>query len=245
MVGIGRGMSHPQFSEHAHYRHVSWNESDPKEWPHQPQLIIHCAAISSPGLCESQPEEAWNINLGYTERVCRWAEMFQAHLVFCSTDLVFEGYETAPSGGFSPWDTPKPASVYSRTKTAAEELVASLVPSAAIVRLSLMYGAGVGNLGGPLQNIEDALRRGEDISVFCDEWRTPVAVTRVVQFLHSLAQRKASGIFHCCGERLSRLELMEKLFPQWRSQFRVTSRLSYTGKPPRAHDVSLHGTVLE
>src|SRR5262245_34746144 len=51
----------------------------------QPDLIIHCAAISKPAVCEQQPVLAQRINVECTERLAGLAS--GAVMIFFSTDV--------------------------------------------------------------------------------------------------------------------------------------------------------------
>jgi len=238
VVGVGRD-SPPFFADlYPNYKHINWsnlsNEIDA-------DVIIHTAAISSPVLCENDPQAAWGANVGMTELVIKVAQATKAYLLFCSTDLVFEGYEFAPKEGFRVTDIPSPQSVYSRTKRCAEEIIFQQIPDqAGIMRLSLLYGAPIGCRGGPLKQVEEALKKNEVVQAFYDEWRTPISTHEAIKKCINLIQKKVAGIHHCCGhERLSRLELVQRLFPQYQNLIKGVSRLSYAGKPSRAADVSL------
>ena len=82
-----------------------------------PQLVIHCAAMSDPTVCETQ--------LAQTRFVNREATFFLSGLaqdipmIFFSSDLVFDGKH----GHYTEEDEPSPLTVYARTKAEAEALV--------------------------------------------------------------------------------------------------------------------------
>jgi dTDP-4-dehydrorhamnose reductase len=241
VVGVGRGDS-PSFTEsYSNYQHIKWGNFNCEI---DADVIVHTAAITAPSLCESDPEMAWGVNVGLTERVIKVAVATNAYVIFCSTDLVFEGYDSAPEVGFRVSDIPIPKSVYSRTKRYAEELMLQVIPErVGIMRLSLMYGASVSSRGGPLKQVEESLQKNEIVQAFYDEWRTPIFIEEAVRTCVYLIKNKIAGIHHCCGqERLSRLELLQRLYPQYLTLIKGVSRLSYTGNPPRAADVSLHST---
>src|SRR5258705_41328 len=55
----------------------------------QPQLIIHCAAMSKSPQCEADPERARRINVDLTQQLAELGS--EIPFVFFSSDLVFDG----------------------------------------------------------------------------------------------------------------------------------------------------------
>jgi dTDP-4-dehydrorhamnose reductase len=128
-----------------------------------------------------------------------------ARLVHLSTDVVFGGAPRAYAES-CPTD---PVDAYGRAKTAAEEVVTALDPSAAIVRTSLLYAADRADPGRPVHDVEAALA-GSAFAFFTDEVRCPAAVGDVAAALVALTgpRRDVSGPIHVAGPvALDRLEL--------------------------------------
>ncbi len=172
-----------------------------------PEAIIHCAAMASAAECEAHPGEAFAANEELTREIGRVSRECGAHFVAVSTDLVFDGNEPAPPGGFSESAKPAPSSVYSRSKRAGEEAALKLDAGVSVMRTSLLYGPAFGPKSGPLGWLRDGLGSGRRVTLFSDEWRTPVCVMDAAAALVEAARARQSGIFHAAGrERLSRLE---------------------------------------
>ena len=85
-----------------------------------PDVIINCAAISDVDYCEKNPDEAYKINAIGARNVAVAARMINAKLIHISTDDVFNGVNEEAHNEF---DTPKPISVYGKSKLAGESLV--------------------------------------------------------------------------------------------------------------------------
>jgi dTDP-4-dehydrorhamnose reductase len=172
--------------------------------------ILHCAAMSSFSGCQEVPEEAERANVHYTQEIVELAHQKDAYLIFFSTDLVYDGNAPAPYGGFREEVLPVPLSVYSKTKYSAEHCVAEQRGDRSLIlRTSLLYGRPAGRSGGALQWMIDAVDRGEPLSAFSDEWRTPLYVGDLVRIVGLSLQAQPTGLFHCGGpERLSRLAFM-------------------------------------
>lgn len=101
----------------------------------RPDVILNLAAITSLEACESDPEAAWEINA--TPNLAWLAAEHGATYVFISSGEVFDGSREFDSDD----DTPRPASIYSKTKLAGES-IARLVPKYYILRAAWMMGGG-------------------------------------------------------------------------------------------------------
>ena len=74
-----------------------------------PDLIIHGAAFTAVDLCEEQSEMAYLVNCVATRFVADGARRVGAHVVYVSTDYVFDGTKQGP---YLEWDATNPQSVY-------------------------------------------------------------------------------------------------------------------------------------
>jgi dTDP-4-dehydrorhamnose reductase len=134
-------------------------------------------------------------------RLCRERGL---RLVALSTDLVFAGDRPSVGEG----DPTGPLSVYGRTKRAGEEAVLAALPTAAIVRVALVVGRGHGPRPTSTEGVAWALRAGEPMRLFTDEYRTPVDPESVAEAIARLIAGPGAGLYHLGGpERLSRYEL--------------------------------------
>ncbi len=211
-----------------------------------PTHIIHVAGVSSAAVCERDPQLAQRGNVAFTDSLVRLAAECGAHIVSTSTDLVFDG-ATAWQGGFTEDAQPAPASVYSRSKYAAEQITLNHTRGC-VVRCSLLYGHSLSASRGVLGWMEDALHAQEELILFEDEFRTPIHVADAARALLELSQRQQIGIWHCGGpDRLSRLEfgltVAESLGYNPRV-IRSATRADLPSLPARPEDVSLNSNRL-
>jgi dTDP-4-dehydrorhamnose reductase len=204
----------------------------------RPTVVIHAAAMARGGDCYRHPEMAAETNVGATRTLAGCCAEQGARLVLVSTDLVFDG-EAAP---YKEEDSPNPVSVYGRTKRAAEEAVLE-VPNSAVVRVSLLYGPA---LHGRLSFFDDqavSLRNGRPITLFRDEWRTPLNLVTAASALLAVARSDYTGLLHVGGpERMSRLEMglrLAKVLGVDPSPIVAADRDSVPAAEPRPRDVSL------
>ena len=125
LIGSHIVQAAPKYAPDWEIRGLSRKDFDLTDFPEtrrqfekdDPSLVIHCAAMSDPTACESQPNEARFINREATFFLSGLAQ--DIPMIFFSTDLVFDGNH----GQYTEEDEPSPLTVYARTKAEAEQLV--------------------------------------------------------------------------------------------------------------------------
>jgi dTDP-4-dehydrorhamnose reductase len=201
----------------------------------KPQLIIHCAAISAVGEAQKNPAFARRVNVEITKLLAELAVEIQ--FVFFSTDLIFDGRK----GNYTETDAPNPLHVYGETKAAAEEIVLKN-PRHLVMRTSINGGvSGAGNRSFNEQ-LRRSLQAGQGMTLFTDEFRSPIPAIETARAVWELAGKNCAGIFHVAGaEKLSRWqigELLVKRWPEIKTKIKSGSAKDFPG-PPRALDTSL------
>src|SRR5512144_3135123 len=82
-----------------------------------PERVIHCGAWTDVDGCEADPQRAMRANGDGTRVVVDAAGACGAHVVYVSTDYVFDGQQSTP---YVESDAPNPLSAYGRSKLAGE-----------------------------------------------------------------------------------------------------------------------------
>ena len=131
----------------------------------RPDIVLHGGACTAVDACESDPDTAFAVNALGTRHVAEAAAAVGAHLVYISTDYVFDGTLDRP---YVEWDQPNPRSVYGRSKLGGElEVRGGGGPSATVVRTAWVSGAHGANMvktvlrlaeadpDGPLRFVDD------------------------------------------------------------------------------------------
>lgn len=202
-----------------------------------PTHVIHTAAMAAVGDCARDPAWADAINHRGTALLAGLAAVAQARFLFVSTDLVFDG-ESPP---YQEIDPPTPLSVYGRTKAAAEKAVLEF-PHQIVVRVSLLFGPSRNGRVSFFDGLVAALRAGQPIRLFHDEWRMPIGLATAATALIEIAKSEVTGILHVAGpERMSRLEMGERLAAYLQADPGViesVNRATAAGEP-RPRDTSL------
>lgn len=166
----------------------------------QPTHLIHTAAMTQVDECELNQAACWTQNVTAVEYLASTCADLGIHLIHLSTDFIFNGQE----GPLAEDAEPDPISHYGASKLAAERLVQA-TPGLrwAIARTVLVYGTVH---GGGRSNIvlwvRDSLRKGQQIKVVSDQWRTPTLAEDLALGCWLLARHSAQGIYHISGREL-------------------------------------------
>ena len=201
-----------------------------------PSLVIHCAAMSDPTACESQPNEARFINREATFFLSGLAQ--DIPMIFFSTDLVFDGNH----GQYTEDDEPSPLTVYARTKAEAEQLVLAN-PLHTVFRTSLTAGSSPSGARGIDEVLIQQWSNGQSPTLFTDEYRCPIHAEATARATLEIALAKRTGIYHLAGAtRMSRYEIGQAVAATCtftHCPIHAGSLSEYNG-PPRAADTSLN-----
>ena len=106
----------------------------------RPELVLHGGALTAVDRCETEVDPAFAVNAIGTRHVAEAAALVGAHVVYVSTDYVFDGTADRP---YREWDAPCPTSVYGASKLAGER---ECRPGSTIVRTSWLCGAHGANM---------------------------------------------------------------------------------------------------
>jgi dTDP-4-dehydrorhamnose reductase len=203
----------------------------------QPELVAHLAALSDIDRCERERELAEKINVVGAMHVAEECARRGARLLYTSTDAVFDGTKHI----YYEHDPPTPVNWYGQTKASAERAIGDLLPSSAIVRLSLVLGRSALAVGNSyLEKVIGNLRAGNKIVTPTFEFRNPIDVGTLCEFLLELAPRlDATGIFHIgASDKMSRYDLARAIAERLGHdpQLIVPQSEPVSGRAPRGRD---------
>ncbi|MFQ5492329.1 MAG: SDR family oxidoreductase, partial [Phycisphaerae bacterium] len=172
----------------------------------QPTHVLHVGGMTSVAQAHQDPDRARRVNVAATQTLADACAGIGARMIFTSTDMVFDG-TAAP---YRETDTPNPLSQYGQTKLEAERTLTD-AEKILIVRLPLMYGHPRTKRQTTFTKQIDALRKGQPLSLFTDEFRTPIHLADAAKSLITLARSNLTGLIHVAGpQRLSRYEMVER-----------------------------------
>ncbi len=210
---------------------------------HGPDYVIHAGAMTAVAQCHGAPGLAERINRVATRVLAEAVADRGARMVFTSTDMAFAG-DKAP---YRENDPPDATSCYGRSKVAAEQDIAELA-GVLTVRIPLLFGPPRNDRATTFTRQVAALRAGEPLRLFTDEYRTPLFLPDAARALVALARSDLDGVMHVAGpERLSRYELIERVARRLKidkPNLIACSRLSIEAAEPRPEDLSLDGSTF-
>ncbi|CAN5682795.1 dTDP-4-dehydrorhamnose reductase [soil metagenome] len=152
-----------------------------------PDLIVHAAAWTAVDACESDPQRAHDVNAGGTRNVGDAADGVGAHVVYLSTDYVFDGRRSEP---YVETDPTSPASVYGASKLAGE---VALEARHTIARTSWVCGAHGPNM---VKTILAVAGRQPELRFVDDQIGHPTFTADLAPMLLELGTARTAGTFH-------------------------------------------------
>ena len=172
----------------------------------RPDVIIHSAAYTDVDGCERNKTYAWRVNVEATRSIVRAARVVKSHLIYVSTDYVFDGEK----GLYRENDTPNPVNYYGLTKLVGEELVRTSDLLYTIVRPSAIYGVG-GSKKSFAEYVAEKLSRGEKIRALVDQYVSPTHNTLLAMAVAEIVEMRPMGVLHVAGERMNRYQFATKI----------------------------------
>jgi dTDP-4-dehydrorhamnose reductase len=203
----------------------------------RPDFVTHLAALSDIDRCERERALAEQINYAGAVHVAEACARHGARLLYTSTDAVFDGTKHT----YYEHDPPTPVNWYGETKARAERAIAERLPSAAIVRLSLVLGTSALPGGNSyLQKVAGNLKAAQEISTPTFEFRNPIDVGTLCDFFLELTPRRdATGIFHVgASDKMSRYDLARAIAEHlgYNPALIVAEDAPLPGRAPRGRD---------
>lgn len=162
----------------------------------RPDVVIHAGAYTAVDACESDPDTAIAVNTAGTRHMAEASARSGAHLLYVSTDYVFDGDADRP---YVEEDTPNPRSVYGRSKLGGEIEVARQCPGATVVRTAWVSGAHGSNVTKTVL----ALAAGppqRPLRFVDDQYGSPTFTADLAPAIVRLALDRRPGTFHVTNQ---------------------------------------------
>jgi dTDP-4-dehydrorhamnose reductase len=159
-----------------------------------PDGVVHAAAWTAVDQCELDPDRAYRDNAVGTRHVAEAARLVGAHVVYVSTDYVFDGRSERP---YHEWDAPNPLSVYGRSKLGGERELTALVPGSTIVRTSWVCGATGANM---VKTVLRLATERPELAFVDDQRGCPSFTEDLASMIVRLAIARLPGVFHVTNQ---------------------------------------------
>jgi len=154
----------------------------------QPDVVIHCAAMTNVDGCTRDPTAAYLVNALGTRNVALGCQRAGAEMAYISTNEVFDGTKLS----YLEFDEPNPINTYGKSKLAGERFVLSLLNRFYIIRTSWLFGRG-NNFVRKIISLADA--QGE-LKVVTDEVSSPTYARDLACAIGRLLKQHVYGVYH-------------------------------------------------
>jgi dTDP-4-dehydrorhamnose reductase len=162
----------------------------------RPHIVVHAGAWTAVDACEGDADRAFRVNALGSRHVAEGAAAVDAHVVYVSTDYVFDGTATAP---YREWDATNPLSVYGRSKRAGECEIQGISAKATVVRTSWVCGAHGNNMVKTVLRLAGADPKSE-LRFVADQHGCPTFTEDLAGMILRLATARRRGVFHVTNQ---------------------------------------------
>jgi dTDP-4-dehydrorhamnose reductase len=168
-----------------------------------PDVIVHCAAITDLDYAEENPEVAESVNVKGTRNIVEAAESTGAHLIYISTDYVFKGKK----GSYREEEDSEPVSQYAKTKYGGEKAVRSSDVRNTVLRTSVVFKEGFKNF---FSWAKGELEDGKEVPAITDQICCPTYAPNLAEIIIEAAEEEITGTYHAAGDsKVTRYESIQ------------------------------------
>ncbi len=209
----------------------------------RPDVVIHCASLANVDQCENDPELSECVNVTCTQQIADALKGSEAHLVYISTDSVYEG----TTGRYAEEDTVRPLNVYGRTKLEGEKPVLGR-PGGLVLRTNL-FGWNLQDKKSLGEWILGELAAGRPIGGFRDAMFSTIYTMELARVIDVAIRQKLTGLYNCgSSDSCSKYEFALKIADRFgfdRSLVRPISIDDFKFRARRGKNLSLSTAKIE
>ena len=160
---------------------------------HSPEAVIHCAAYTAVDKAEDDKDMCRLVNVEGTKNIANCCNIFDAKLIYISSDYVFGG----DGDELLETDDPKnPECVYGQTKLEGEGM-AMLCPRCFIVRTSWVFGINGNNFVKTMLRLAES---HDELKVVDDQIGSPTYTPDLAKLLCEMIHTDSYGVYHASNE---------------------------------------------
>ncbi len=159
-----------------------------------PRLVIHTAAATNVDGCERERAAAYRTNAVGTWNVARATARAGAHMVYVSTNYVFDGGKLGP---YLEYDDAAPLSAYGWTKLHGERAARQVLERLYVVRTSWIYSRWGRNFLSRLLHVDSA---DGPLRYVGDQVANPTNAGDLAGAILDLTETEAFGVHHLVNE---------------------------------------------
>lgn len=164
-----------------------------------PELIIHCAALTNGSYCQQNPLEALDIN-GYSVAKFLDATKEDVKFIYISTDAVFPSKTHLAKE----LDCVFPENIYGKSKELGEFFILNSHRNSLIVRTTIVGTNTYRDKNGFVEWIMNSVIKGEEISLFEDVLFTPISIWDFIEEMKFIIKLNENSlkIVHVAGSEI-------------------------------------------
>ena len=180
----------------------------------QPNVILHCGALTHVDYCEHHEAESYDKTVLSTKNIIALANELNAKLVFISTDYIFDGVD----GPYEETVKPNALSVYGKHKLEAEQAVLAAASNNIVIRITNVYGDEERGKNFVSRIIEQIKAKQKlQLKLPIDQYSTPINAHDIARCLFLLLKDNKSGVYNISStDYMNRVQLaltILKYFP--------------------------------
>ena len=204
-----------------------------------PDLVIHCASLTSIERCEQNPDLAISANISVTENVAKSCSA-ETKLVYISTDQVYGEADDHSEAN----EALQPVNQYGKTKLLGEQKVQDFCSNHLIVRTNIFGWNVKPGRASSAEWMYHALKNRKEITLFTDYTFSPIYTIYLGEIIMRLVDMNFTGVInvgsptHCSKYDFGQ-QLAEK-FEFSQSLIKKGSIVDYAFKASRSNDMTLN-----
>lgn len=208
----------------------------------RPDIIIHSAALSEVDKCEEDKGLAYKLNVEMTQNIVRYAENVKAHLIYISTDCIYDGIK----GNFKEEDV-NPINYYGETKLLGEK--EALKYQNTFVARTNFFGINIRKKLSLAEWVLESLKKNTRINGFCDVFFSAMYVFLLSDIIEKVFSKRIKGIYNVgSSDHMSKYDFSVSLAEQFgldRSLINKTSIDDTVFSAKRGKNMSLDTGKIE
>ena len=211
-----------------------------------PELIIHCAALTNGNYCQENPLDAFNINGCATKKLIDASED-HVKIIYISTDAVF----SSSLHMAKEVDCISPENLYGKSKELGEFFLLNSKRDYLILRTTIVGLNAYSNKKGFIEWIINSVKAKDTISLFDDVLFTPISIWDFIIEINFLIDQNTynSEIFHIAGgEAVTKYELGMSLIQELSLDTSCIKKgyiSKFTDRAKRSNNQTLDCTLYE
>ena len=164
------------------------------EWS-QPEIIIHCGAITDLNYCEKNIDKTIEINSNSVYKFLKTGT--SAKIIFISSDAVFSQNshmknESLPIEGLN---------VYGKSKVLGEKYLLNSLQKHLVLRTTLIGKNMLVKKNSFVEWVYYSITEKKDVALFDNVYFTPITIWHFAEEIKFLIEKNAVGLFHLIGSK--------------------------------------------